>query len=88
MGAGVSGTLMKEITSGCSVACNTAHGISAVKFQFALELLPLNLAPRFRMSGAIPLFPLHALMAWAGTTFYLYLRFYELLLFSIPQNFI
>ena len=79
---------MKEITSGCSVACNTAYGISAVKFQFALELLPLNLAPRFRMSGTIPLLPLYAFMAWAGTTFYLYLCFYESLLFSMPQNFI
>jgi len=54
---------MKDITSGCSVAYNIAHGISAVKFQFAPELLPPNLAPRFRMSGAIPLLPLHAFMA-------------------------
>jgi len=75
MGAGVSGTLMKEITSGCSVAYNIVHSISAVKFQFAPELLPLSVAPRFRMSGAISLLPLHAFMAWAGTTFYLYLCF-------------
>ena len=70
------------------MACNTAHGISAVKFQFALELLPPILAPRFRMSGAIPLLPLHAFMMWAGTTFYLYICFYESLLFSMLQNFI
>jgi hypothetical protein len=66
---------MKEITGGCSVACNNAQGISAVKFQFAPELLALNLAPRFRISGALPLLPLHAFMAWSGTTLYLYLCF-------------
>jgi len=28
----------------------------------------LHLAPSLRMSGAIPLFPIYALMTWKGTT--------------------
>jgi hypothetical protein len=30
----------------------------------------LHLSPTLRMSGAIPLLPLHAFMAWAGSNFY------------------
>jgi hypothetical protein len=40
---------------------------------------PLHLVPRLRMSGAVPLLPLCALMEWTGTT----LRFHHVLLISV-----
>jgi hypothetical protein len=55
---------MKEVTGGCSMAYNIAQGISAVKFQFAAELLPLNLAPRLESVELYLCFPY--MPSWRG----------------------
>jgi hypothetical protein len=76
---------VQNVQTGCAVhptSCSMCHGVFDWRWSGRALSSHSHLVPRSRMSGALPLHPLYAFMAWPGTVLPLLLPALTLFFFS------